>query len=168
MMRPDRRCSLAVLAGAALGAALWGPLRASPAAAGETVPWPQVLLLDGSAWGAAQTEGKAVVAVFWSISCAFCRGHNAHMETLRRAAAGLPLELISIAHENDASAVRASMARHGWNFAVTLDYPPMAAALSRRRLTPLTVTVDRRGRLKQVIPGEMSKDDVLELRHLAT
>ena len=39
MMRPDRRRSLAVLAGAALCGAPWGPLRASPAAAGETVQW---------------------------------------------------------------------------------------------------------------------------------
>jgi hypothetical protein len=39
----------------------------------------------------------------------------------------------------------------------------MAAALSMRRLTPLTVTVDRQGRLKQVIPGEMTADDMLGL-----
>jgi hypothetical protein len=132
------------------------------------VQFPQVLLLEGGTWGAAQAEGRAVVAVFWSITCAYCRSHNAHIETLRRAACGLPLEPITIAHENDANAVRAAMARHGWHFAATLDYPPMAAALSQRRLTPLTVSVDRRGRLKQLIPGEMSEDDVLELRRLAT
>jgi hypothetical protein len=28
---------------------------------------------------------------------------------------------------------------------------------------PLTVTVDRRGRLRQVIPGEMFEADVMEL-----
>jgi hypothetical protein len=44
----------------------------------------------------------------------------------------------------------------------------MSAALSARKLVPLTVTVDRRGRLKQVIPGEMSEDDVLDLLKLGT
>jgi len=70
--------------------------------------------------------------------------------------------------ENDTSAVQRHVQRRGWQFAVTLDNPPMAAALSMRRITPLTVTVDRQGRLLQVIPGEMSEDDVLGLRKLAT
>ena len=52
--------------------------------------------------------------------------------------------------------------------AVTLDNVSMSAALSARKLVPLTVTVDRRGRLKQVIPGEMSEDDVLDLLKLGT
>jgi hypothetical protein len=42
----------------------------------------------------------------------------------------------------------------------------MAQALSTRRLVPLTVTVDRSGRLRQVIPGEMFEADVLELARL--
>ena len=168
MTRFDRRRSLAALAGTALGAAAWRPLLAAPAAPGEPVIWPQVRLLDGSSWGAAQADGKAVVAVFWSTTCPFCRRHNAHVEKLRQAAAGQPLELITIARENDPPAVQGYMARHGWHFAVTLDSAPMAAALSARKLIPLTITVDRRGRLKQVIPGEMTEDDVLDLLKLGT
>jgi thiol-disulfide isomerase/thioredoxin len=166
MMRLDRRRSLAALAGTALGAADWRPLLAAPAAPGEPVLWPRVRLLDGSAWSAAQAHGKAVVAVFWSTTCPFCRRHNAHVEKLRRAAAGQPLELITIARENDPQAVQGTLARHGWHFAVTLDSAPMSAALSARTLIPLTVTVDRRGRLMQVIPGEMTEDDVLDLLKL--
>jgi thiol-disulfide isomerase/thioredoxin len=168
MTQFDRRRSLAALAGAALGTTVWRPLFAAPAAPGEPVVWPQVGLLDGSAWSAAQADGKAVVAVFWSTTCPFCRRHNAHVEKLRQAAAGRPLELITIARENDPQAVRGYMARHGWQFAVTLDNAPMSAALSTRKLIPLTVTVDRRGRLKQVIPGEMTEDDVLDLLKLGT
>ena len=48
-----------------------------------------------------------------------------------------------------------------------MDQAPLAAALSARRVIPLTVTVDRAGRLLQVIPGEMFEDDVLELLQLA-
>jgi hypothetical protein len=44
----------------------------------------------------------------------------------------------------------------------------MAAALSTRNMIPLTVTVDRQGRLKQVIPGEMFEEDVLDLQKLAS
>jgi thiol-disulfide isomerase/thioredoxin len=168
MMLLDRRRSLAAVAGTAFGAAAWPALLAAPAAPGEPVAWPQVRLLDGSAWSAAQADGKAVVAVFWSTTCPFCRRHNAHVEKLRQAAAGQSLELITIARESDPQAVQGYMARHGWHFAVTLDNAPMSAALSARKLIPLTITVDRRGRLKQVIPGEMTEEDVLDLLKLGT
>ena len=58
--------------------------------------------------------------------------------------------------------------RHGLRFPVTLDQSPMSAALSSRNVIPLTVTVDRRGKLKQVIPGEMFEEEVLDLLKLST
>jgi thiol-disulfide isomerase/thioredoxin len=161
-----RRQLLLALAGCGLGAA-GTPLQAAPAAPGEPVQWPQVRLLDGAGWNAAQADGKVVVAVFWSITCPFCRRHNAHVEKLRQAAAGRPLEVITIARENDPSAVQRYVSRQGWKFAVTLDQEPMRAALSTRNMIPLTATVDRQGRLKQVIPGEMFEEDVLDLLKLA-
>lgn len=149
-----------------LGLLAWGTAQAAPAA-GDTVAWPDVALLDGSAWGAKQAAGKAVVVVFWSTTCPFCKRHNAHLERLRQAADGLPLEIITIARDGDSQAVQRTMARHGWSFAVTLDQMPMRSALSTRNMMPLTVTVDRQGRLKQVIPGEMFEDDVMGLLKLA-
>lgn len=162
----SRRQGLSLIA-AALAAPAGLPAHAAPAAPGQPVAWPQVRLLDGPAWSAAQTEGKAVVAVFWSLTCPYCQRHNNHVEALRRAMQGQALELITIVRENDPPAVRRHTQQRGWQFAVTTDDAPMAAALSLRRLTPLTVTVDRQGRLLQVIPGEMSEDDVLGLRKLA-
>ena len=161
-----RRDALALL-GATLGSAA-GPVLARPAAAGDTVSWPQVTLLDGSRWSGEQAHGKAVVAVFWSVTCPFCARHNQHVEKLRQAVAGKPLELLTISRDADAQAVVRYLARRDLHFAVTLDSQPMAAALSTRNLIPLTVTVDRQGRLKQVIPGEMVEEDVLDLQKLAS
>jgi thiol-disulfide isomerase/thioredoxin len=168
MNRLNRRHAITTLAGAALGPAAWVPLLAAPAAAGEPVQWPEVTLLDGTRWTSAQADGKAVVVVFWSTTCPFCRRHNAHVEKLRQAAADKPLEIVTVAREHDPDVVRQVLARNGWRFAVTLDSKPMAAALSTRNMIPLTVMVDRRGRLKQVIPGEMFEDDVLGLQQLTT
>jgi hypothetical protein len=36
-----------------------------------------------------------------------------------------------------------------------------------RRVIPLTITVDRQGRLREIIPGEMAEADVLALATLA-
>jgi thiol-disulfide isomerase/thioredoxin len=129
---------------------------------GQAVVWPEVTLLDGTRWGSAQAQGKHVIVVFWSTTCPFCLRHNAHIEKLRRAAAGRPLEILTVARDKDASAVKAYLARHGYGFQVTMAQDAMAAALSTRKVIPLTVTVDRQGRLGQVIPGEMFEDDVME------
>jgi thiol-disulfide isomerase/thioredoxin len=167
MMRMNRRQLLALVHGG-LGLAAAGPLIARATPPGDAVRWPEVTMLDGSRWTGAQAQGKAVVAVFWSTTCPFCRRHNAHVEKLRLAAAGKPLELLTIARDKDPQVVARYLKRHELNFAVTLDHQPMAAALSTRNLIPLTVTVDRQGRLMQVIPGEMFEDDVLELQKLAS
>ena len=134
---------------------------------GQAVVWPEVTLLDGTRWGPAQTQGKQVIVVFWSTTCPFCLRHNAHIEKLRRAATGRALEIITVARDKDPAAVKAYMARHGYGFQVTMAQELMAAALSRRKVIPLTITVDRQSRLGQVIPGEMFEDDVMEWLRLS-
>ena len=140
---------------------LVGPSWAQPQQ-GQPVAWPEVTLLEGSRWGPVQAQGKPVIVVFWSTTCPFCLRHNAHIEKLRRAAAGRPLEIITVARDRDPDAVKAYLTRHGYGFQVTMSQDAMAAALSRRKVIPLTVTVDRQGRLGQVIPGEMFEEDVME------
>jgi thiol-disulfide isomerase/thioredoxin len=166
-IRLPRRDALALLGGAAAAAAWPGCVQAAPAEPGQRVSWPEVTLLDGSRWGAAQARDKAVIVVFWSTTCPFCLRHNAHVEKLRRAAAGRALEILTVARERDPAPVRAYVARHGYGFQVTLDQGPMGAALSTRRVIPLTAVVERSGRLRQVIPGEMFEEDVMELLRLA-
>ena len=155
---------------AAIGAAAIAagqPLRAAPAQPGEPVRWPQVRLLDGGTWSAEQARNQAVVVVFWSTTCPFCLRHNAHVEKLRRALAGKRVQLLTAARDRDPAAVRSYLQRHGYGFAVTLDHAPLQDALSARKVIPLTVTVDRKGRLQQVIPGEMFEEDVVALQNLS-
>lgn len=141
---------------------------AAPAAPGEPVAWPGgVTLLDGRPWQPA--PGQAQVVVFWSTTCPFCRRHNQHVEKLHRAlAAGRGAAVLGVARDRDPAAVQRYVAAQGLSFPVTLAARELAAALSTRNLIPLTITVDRQGRLRQVIPGEMFKEDVLELASLAS
>lgn len=145
------------------------PAWAVPAKNGEAVAWPEVQLLGGGTLSAAHWQGRAAVVVFWSLTCPFCRRHNAHIEKLHRAAqaAGLPLTVLGVVRERDANAVARHVQQHGYTFANTLDMTALAAALSDRKMVPVTAVVDRQGRLKQVLPGEMFEEDVMELLQLA-
>ena len=139
---------------------------AAPAQPGQLVRWPQVQLLDGRTWSGEQARGQSMVVVFWATTCPFCLRHNAHIEKLRRALAGKPVQILTAARDRDPAAVRSYLERNGYGFAVTLDHAPLAQALSARQVIPLTVLVDRQGRLKQAIPGEMFEEDVMEWREL--
>lgn len=139
---------------------------AAPAQPGERVAWPTVSLLDGQPFGPAQVAGRAVVVVFFTTSCPFCRRHNRHLQRLH-AEAPSGLVVLGAAREVDAALVRRHAAHEGYRFPMTLQTEPLAAVLSRRRLVPLTVTLARDGTLRQVIPGEMSEEDVLSLARLA-
>lgn len=150
------------------GAAAWAPAaRAEPAQPGERVQWPSVALLGGGTFGPEQATGRAVVVVFWTTSCPFCKRHNPHVEKLHRAAAGRNLRVLGVARESDAMLVQRYAQTQGYTFPITLDHRAMAAALSQRRVIPLTLTVDRQGRLLQAIAGEMFEEDVLDLMKLA-
>ena len=161
-----RRQALNLITLATLVPLLHPALAAAPLR-GQPVVWPEVALLDGGHFGAATAAGQAVVVVFWSTTCPFCRRHNQHLEKLQRAAAGLPLKVLAVARERDAARVRRYAAQQGYSFPITLEHAPLADALSARKLIPLTVTVDRLGLLQQVYPGEMFEEDVLDLRRLA-
>lgn len=154
------------LLGSGLAALAAGPLQAAPAAPGEAVRWPEVTLLDGARW--VIEPDRAKVVVFWSVTCPFCKRHNAHVDKLHRAAAadGGP-QVLTVSRDRDAAAVRRYLEANGYAFPVSLDADALAAALSTRRIIPLTMLVDRQGRLKQAVAGEMFEEDVMELLRLA-
>ncbi len=146
---------------------LWSAAQAAPAQPGEVVHWPDVALLGGGRFGPAQAAGRALVVVFWSTTCPFCRRHNQHVEKLQRASAGQDLAVLGVARERDAAGVARYAQQQGYSFPITLEHAALAAALSTRSVIPLTATVTRAGRLRQVIPGEMFEEDVMELMQLA-
>ena len=125
----DRRRMLAALAAGALARRLARPARAAPADPGRAGALAARCGCSTAHAGApAQAEGKAVVVVFWSTTCPFCRRHNAHV---REAAPGRGRPAAAVLVTSRASAmptaVRRYLARQGWQFAVTLDQAAMRA-----------------------------------------
>jgi len=162
-----RRDWLATASGLmALSAWPHSPARAAPAQPGQIVRWPQVALLGGGSFGPAQAAGRAVVVVFWSTTCPFCRRHNQHVQKLQRAIQGRALSILTVARDRDPARVQQYAQQQGYSFPITMDAEALGQALTDRKMIPLTVTVDRQGRLLQVAAGEMFEEDVMELLQL--
>ncbi|MES2714158.1 MAG: TlpA disulfide reductase family protein [Pseudomonadota bacterium] len=132
-----------------------------PATDQPVVDWPAIALLDGRVWSPASWRQQPAVVVVWATYCGFCRRHNAHIDRLHRDAPGL--RVLGVALDGDAEAVRRYMAQQGHGFAVALDQGQLRQRLTSRRSIPMTCLLDRQGRLRQAIPGEMAEADVLGL-----
>ena len=128
---------------------------------------PAVTLLDGSRLDLSAPADVARVVVFWASYCPFCLRHTAHVEKLHRLAAGQRLQVLSVSQDTNPALVHPYLQRHGYTFPVTMDSTPMRAALSSRKVIPLTCALDRQGVLREMIPGEMFEEDVLGLIKLA-
>jgi len=163
--RDSLRAGLAWAVGAATGLASAPGL--SLGDAGPPVAWPRVRLLDGRLMEAPAQQHRAAVIVFFATTCSYCGRHNQHVQRLLKASADLPLQVLGVAHDRQADTVQRHLAAQGWTFDVTLDEQPLHAVLSARRVTPLTCVLDRQGRLREVIPGEMFADDVMGLARWA-
>jgi thiol-disulfide isomerase/thioredoxin len=133
------------------------------AAARVKMAWPSTItLLDGRPWmPPTAADPAAVILVFWATTCPFCARHNPHVEQLHRAAAGTRLRVLTVAQDPQPAEVMAHLQRHGFQFPVAREYEALRRPFSGRRVIPLTVAIDRDGWVREVIPGEMFRDDVL-------
>jgi hypothetical protein len=78
------------------------------------------------------------------------------------------LRVIGAAGDGQAEVVRGYLRQQGYGFGVTLDDGTLRARFTLRRVNPLTCVLDRAGRLRELIPGEMSESDVLSLARWAS
>jgi thiol-disulfide isomerase/thioredoxin len=140
---------------------------AAPLARGDVVPWPTLALLDGSTLGPADWADTAAVVVFWATWCAYCRRHNRRLEKLHQATAGQRLRVLAVAVESEDGAVRQYLQAQHFHFPTAMVVGGLREQFTPRRTVPMTAPVDRRGRLLQVVPGEMSEDDLMALAALA-
>jgi thiol-disulfide isomerase/thioredoxin len=131
------------------------------------IDWPAMSLVDGSTLAPGAWHDTAAVVVFWATWCAYCRRHNARIEQLYRSTVGLRLRVLGVAVDADTQAVQRYRAQNDLHFPMLAGDPGLRAQFTNRRVVPITGLVDRRGRRLQVIPGEMSKDDVMALASLA-
>ncbi|MFN7644299.1 MAG: TlpA family protein disulfide reductase [Burkholderiales bacterium] len=169
--------ALAMPALAALARAQQPPAAApaAPAASNASnasnapVAWPTIELLGGTVWSPESWRGQAGVLLIWATWCPFCVRHNPHVDALHRAAqaAGRPLRVLAASLDRDPELVRCYVRERGYGFPVTMGAEALRARFELRRVTPTTVTFDRRGRLLQRIHGEMFEEDVMALMALA-
>lgn len=108
-----------------------------------------------------------VLAVFWSVDCAFCRRHNERMGRLLQEPALRGARVLGVAVDAEPDAVRRAVQQRGYAFPVIVDGAcGLQAQLTQRKWVPMTCWLGEAPTQPRCIPGEMSEDDLRELlRH---
>ncbi|WP_029524027.1 TlpA family protein disulfide reductase [Polaromonas glacialis] len=148
---------------AAASAPLWLPAGAQhlTGEAYQVSPWAgpvdgfELVDTTGKIWRAADFRGRAVLLNFWARWCEPCR---AEMPSLQQVAAlhgaGRLLVLAINFKEKPASALQFAE-RAGITLPVLLDVDGQAARRWGVRIFPTTLTIDRRGRPRNRVQGEL-------------
>lgn len=161
---PDRHRR--VLLQALAGAGLVVGRSARALQRGDALVPPPLPLLDGRWLRPEDWAGQAWVLSFFTLDCPYCQRHNARLDALARRMGGHGLQVLGVT-QDDADAVRSHLRRHGLGFDTTAQGAALRSLVTARRVVPFTAVVDAAGLVRELIPGEMSDDDVQGLARWA-
>ncbi|MGE3924263.1 MAG: TlpA family protein disulfide reductase [Lautropia sp.] len=132
------------------------PPRLRPVAAAESVP-PALALadLDGRNHALADYRGRIVLVNFWATWCPPCVIEMPSLQLLRDRIGAEPLAILGVNYGENPPRVREFVARMDLDFPVLLDAFHLARRDWKVRSLPTTWIVDRGGRLRYRVDGEI-------------
>lgn len=162
-----RRRAVAGVAGSLLVPAWAGAQRSSrddkepPAPqVGSVLALPDVQLLNGTPFRAAEAEGQVVVLYWWASWCPFCAQQSPAMEALWVAQKSRGLRLLGLSIDRTAAEASAHLAKKGYTFPAGLVMPAVARVLPKPKGLPVTVVRGRDGRVLAAESGQLFPEDV--------
>jgi Redoxin len=174
MRSPSRRTALWGLLGLGPGWA-WAQQADSPAAReaaapalpspGTTLTLPALQLLDGQAWQA--SARTPLVVYWWASTCPFCAEQSPAMDKLWRAHGPGGLPMITLSVDRRPEDARAYLQRRGYRWPCAWVSPEVHRLFPKPRGLPITLVLDRNGRVLQAEKGQLFAEDVALLARWA-
>ncbi len=123
----------------------------------ETQPLPAIHfeLLDGRAVALEELRGKVVLVNFWATWCPYCRNEMPDMQRFYDDWRSRGFEIVALSQDDDPQAVRAFLAQNGYTFAVAMADVGHAAAFGGVSRLPTSFLIDKQGRLRKKISGQV-------------
>jgi len=132
-------------------------------AIGALLQLPDLTLLDGRVFTAAQADGRVTVVYWWASWCPFCAQVTPHIQTLWRAHRDRGLQVLGLSIDKDAATARAYLDKRGYDFPSGWITPAIEAVLPKPQGLPVTVVRGRNGRVAAAEAGQLFPEDVEQL-----
>lgn len=171
----SRRQALAAWAGLAgltgLAGSLLVPAWAQPAPQGDDkavpppqvgslLPLPELTLLDGSRFRAADADGHVLVLYWWASWCPFCAQQSPSMDKFWLAHKARGLQMLGLSIDRKAEDASTYLSKKGYTFPAGLVTPAVARVLPKPKGLPVTVVRGRDGRVLAGDTGQLFPEDI--------
>lgn len=121
----------------------------------RAAPQLKATLLDGRPVSLEQWRGQVVLINFWATWCPYCRHEMPDMERFWGDYRAQGFEILAISQDDAPQAVREFMAAEGYHFPVAMAEAGHSAALGGVSRLPTSFLIDRHGRVRHKISGQV-------------
>ncbi|MDD5240905.1 MAG: TlpA disulfide reductase family protein [Sulfuricella sp.] len=115
----------------------------------------QVVLLDGRQVRLEDLRGKVVLVNFWATWCPYCRHEMPDMARFYRDYHAQGFEILALSQDDTAEPVRRFLASEDYRFPVAMAETGHAAAFDGVSRLPTSFLIDRQGRVRHKISGQV-------------
>jgi hypothetical protein len=136
-----------------------GPLPAP----GSRITLPSVALFDGTRFEPAQAAGQVVVLYWWASWCPFCAMQSPYMDKLWLQQRHRGLQMLALSIDKRADDAKAYLARKNYSFPAGWFTPEAARVLPKPKGLPVTVVLDRNGKVVMSEAGQLFPEDVEQI-----
>ena len=134
---------------------------------GSVLHLPDLKLLDGHDWMAADVDGKTLVVYWWASWCPFCAVQSPHIEALWNAQKANGLSVLALSIDKKPLAAVNYMKAKNYSFPAGMLTPEAAKSLPKPAGLPVVVVLKVKGREGKVVfaeAGEMFPEDIEGLK----
>lgn len=121
----------------------------------RAAPEVKVALLDGRETSLEQLRGKVVLINFWAAWCPYCRHEMPDMERFYRDHRAQGFEILALSQDDAPEPVRQFMAKESYHFPVAMAEVGHAAAFGGVSRLPTSFLIDKQGRIRKKISGQV-------------
>ena len=156
----------------AVGAVAWAGATARAGAAtevplpavGSALKLPDVALLDGTRFQAAQAQGQVVLVYWWASWCPFCAATTPYVQKLWDAQRSRGLTMLGLSVDRRVEDARKYMVQRGYTFPTAFNTAEVERVLPRPgKALPVTCVRGRDGRVVMSEPGQLFEEDVEQI-----
>lgn len=155
MNRRDCMGRLLAIAGAAFADASAAQSMRKPWPARKPTPTLDLPALDGKAWRLADERGHPLLLNFWATWCEPCRAEMPSLEQLAASQRDTGLRVIALNFREGEPAVRRFLGNTPLSLPIVRDADGAAARAFGINIFPSTVAIDRQGRTRFIVVGEL-------------
>lgn len=131
-----------------------------PPQVGSQLLLPDLTLLDGTRFRAAEADGHVLLLYWWASWCPFCAQQSPLMDKFWLAHKARGLQMLGLSIDRKAADASTYLGKKGYTFPAALVTPEVARVLPKPKGLPFTIARGRDGRVLAAESGQLFPEDI--------